>query len=233
MGASGGIRIALALLVLSANAAAATDNFIVDAGAPAEHGITLPDPRTDSGVSLERTLLQRRCVRRFTSRALTPPEVSQLLWAAQGITHGNGFRTAPSAGALYPLEIYILLASEAFPAGVYHYLPLRHELRLLKLGEHRPALAGAARGQPWVEDNGGLLVIAAAAERTRRKYGGSAQRYVDIEVGHAAQNVALQAVALELGSALVGAFDEGRAARILGLPRGQRPLYLIAVGTPR
>lgn len=232
-----GFGTAAALLLLCANLALAAGD---DAGVPtvktsekAGRTLNLPAPRTDSDVSIESALLQRRSVRSFTSRPLTAGEVSQLLWAAQGITHGEGFRTAPSAGALYPLEIYVLLASDAFPPGVYHYMPLTRQLRLLNAGEHRPELADSAFGQAWVEDNGGLLVIAAVSERTRRKYGGAAQRYVDIEVGHAAQNVALQAVALGLGSAVVGAFDEARAAAILGLPQGQRPLYLMPLGTPR
>ncbi|KPJ51984.1 nitroreductase, partial [candidate division TA06 bacterium DG_24] len=149
----------------------------------------------------------RRSIRSYSDAPLTLAEVSQLLWAAQGITNDRGFRTAPSAGALYPLEVYVVAGKvEGLPAGIYKYRPREHELWRVDLGDKRRELSGAALGQEPVADGAIDIVFAAVYGRTAVKYGERATRYVHIEVGHAAQNVFLQAGALDLGAAVIGAF---------------------------
>jgi SagB-type dehydrogenase family enzyme len=195
--------------------------------------IALPPPRTAGTVSLEETLRQRHSVRDFLRTPMALADVSQLLWAAQGVTHDEG-RTAPSAGALYPLELY-LVAGEVrdLPAGLYRYVPDRHRLEAIRLGDLRADLAAATRHQDWLKDSAAILVFAAVEERTTGKYGPRGIRYIHLEAGHAAQNALLQAVALGLGGTPVGAFDDERAAQVLGLPREEEVLYFVPVGKPR
>jgi SagB-type dehydrogenase family enzyme len=176
--------------------------------------IKLPEPRYDSQTSVERALQQRRSVRDYLDEPLTLAEVSQLLWAAQGITDPNGFRTAPSAGALYPLELYLVVGNMTDLAkGVYKYHSQQHELVKVSQEDQRRALAAAALGQSCVADGAVSIVIAAVYERTMRKYGQRGVRYVHIEVGHTAQNIYLQAVSLNLGTVIVGAFDDDRVQK--------------------
>ncbi len=206
-----------------------------EAGRSAQAGeaISLPAPRADSDRSLERTLRERRSVRDFRPAALKLAEVSQLLWAAQGITSREGFRTAPSAGALYPLEVYLVVGRvEGLGAGVYLYRPHGHKLLPVGAGDRRDALAAAAYGQQWVEDGAAVLVFSAVERRTTRKYGSRGVRYVHIEVGHAAQNAFLQAVALGLAAAVVGAFDDARVHDLIDMGEDEQPLYLMPVGRP-
>lgn len=193
--------------------------------------IKLPRPRHNGGLSVEQALLQRRSVRDFKSGSLTLAEVSQLLWAAQGTTDPGGFRTAPSAGALYPLEIYIVVGQlEELGAGVYKYIPFDHQLVRIAEGDKRRELSTAALNQSWVKNNAALLVFSAVEYRTTQKYGRRGIRYVHIEVGHAAQNVFLQATALNLGAAVVGAFDDESVERIMAMPADEHPLYLMPIG---
>jgi SagB-type dehydrogenase family enzyme len=193
--------------------------------------VPLPAPRLDGGVSLERALAGRRSVREFARGALTLPQVAQLLWAAQGVTHRDGGRTAPSAGALYPLELYLVAGEirDLAPA-VYRYVPGRHQLEQVAAGDMRRGLCAAALAQECVAEGAVVFVFTAVERRTTRKYGSRGVRYVHIEVGHAAQNLALQATALGLGSVTVGAFDDAAVARVLDLPEGEAPLYLMPVG---
>jgi SagB-type dehydrogenase family enzyme len=180
-------------------------------------------------MSLEEALARRRSVREFTHEALSERELSQLLWAAQGITHGEGLRTAPSAGALYPLELHVALAG-----GLYHYEPRPHRLTRLSERDVRAALRHSAWDQEFITQAPAVFVIAALYERISRKYGAArTPRYVDMEVGHAAQNLLLQAVALGLGGVPVGAFEDDALHNALGLPANQHPLYLVPVGHPR
>jgi SagB-type dehydrogenase family enzyme len=180
-------------------------------------------------VSVEEALARRRSVRQFAAKDLTLEQVSQLAWAAQGITdQRRGLRTAPSAGALYPLEVYLVK-----PDGMFRYLPQSHRLLGLSADDSRARLSQAAYGQPSVREAPLNFVIAAVYERTRVKYGARADRYVPIEAGHVGQNIHLQAVALGLGSVSVGAFDDKEVASALGLPGDQEPLYIIPVGYPR
>ncbi|NIM04659.1 MAG: SagB/ThcOx family dehydrogenase [Armatimonadetes bacterium] len=178
---------------------------------------------------VEEALARRRSVRRFTATKLSLEQVGQLAWAAQGITHQTrGFRTAPSAGALYPLEIYVVKQD-----GIFHYMPQGHRMLQISQEDVRRPLAQAALGQAFIAEAPVDFVISAVYERTRSKYGNRAERYVHIEAGHAGQNIHLQAVALGLGSVPVGAFDDRAVSKALGLPPNERPLYIIPVGHAR
>jgi len=191
----------------------------------------LPEPRLQSEVSIEEALLKRRSVREYASVPLTLDQVSQLLWAAQGITSQRGGRTAPSAGALYPLELYVAVGNvENLAPGVYKYKPEGHELVKISNDDVREELAKAALGQEWVREGAIDIVIAAVYERTTRKYGDRGVRYVLIEAGHAAQNICLQAVALDLGTVTVGAFHDDQVRSTVGMTEGEVPLYVIPVG---
>jgi SagB-type dehydrogenase family enzyme len=190
--------------------------------------ISLPKPFRHGTMSLEEALATRRSAREFQATSLTPSQLSQLLWAAQGITDRKGLRTAPSAGALYPLEIYV-----ALPSGLHHYDPARHRLELRVDGDARPALHRAALRQPAVLKAPGVFVVTAVPARTRVKYGQRVERYVSLEAGHAAQNLLLEATALGLAGVPVGAFEDARVREALALGRGEEPLYLIPIGEPR
>jgi SagB-type dehydrogenase family enzyme len=187
----------------------------------------LPPPATSGRTPLEVALAGRRSVRDFTGEPLTRSELGQLMWAAQGVTHDVNRRTAPSAGALYPLELYA-----ATPDAVMHYLPDGHQVQEWASPGGWAALLAATPSEDAVEGAGAAFVVAAAIRRTAVKYGGQARSYVDLEAGHAAQNLLLQAVALGLGAVPIGAFNEGRLARVLGLPAQERALYLVPVGRP-
>lgn len=193
--------------------------------------LRLPEPRYDSDFSVEEALLKRRSVREYAVANLTLQEVSQLLWAAQGITGPQGLRTAPSAGALYPLEVYVVVGDvDKLTPGVYKYRPDGHELQESLDGDKRAELADAALGQAWISRAAVNIVITAVYERTTVKYGDRGVRYVHLEAGHVAQNVYLQAVALDLGLVSVGAFYDEQVKSILSLQENEQPLYIIPVG---
>ncbi len=188
----------------------------------------LPQPRTAGSTSLEEALARRRSIRAFSSEPLSDDEIGQLLWAAQGLTAEGGRRTAPSAGALYPLELYAVT-----PDGLWHYLPEDHALALLSGEDLRVALKGAALDQDAIGAAPLVVVVTGVVERTEARYGpGRALRYVQLEAGHAAHGLLLQAVALDLGAVPIGAFVDSEVARILGLPTDETPLYLLPVGHP-
>jgi len=195
----------------------------------AETTIALPAPVDSSGVTLKRALEARRSVRDFAPRRLSQMEISRLLWAVQGVTHPDGLRTAPSAGALYPLEVYLSTAD-----GFYRYRPQDHRLVRLRTADLRAVMQRAAFGQEAIGAAPAVFVITAVYRRTAVKYGSErGARYVHIEVGHAAQNLLLEATALGLGSVPIGAFNDAELSRALGLPADHEPLYLIPVGEPR
>lgn len=203
---------------------------------PREHTmIPLPKPNLKGQMSVEEALQTRRTVRTYAEGSLTLAEISQLLWAAQGITdRANERRTAPSAGALYPLEVYLLAGQvEGLDSGIYRYDCVAHTLRLLSAGDARPQLSRAALGQQWIVRNAAVLVFTAVYSRTEKKYGERTPNYVAMEVGHAAQNVYLQATALGLGTGVIGAFDDDRVVTALSLPRNETPLYIMPVGRRR
>lgn len=202
-----------------------------DSTASLGNRIELPEPASDSDIPVEQALLQRQSVRDYTDRPLTLAEISQLLWAAQGITRSGGKRTAPSAGALYPLEVYLVVGEVAGLAdGVYKYLPADHELVRVAEGDRRVDLSAAALSQESIEAAPAAVVITAIYERTTVKYGERGIRYVHMEVGSAAQNVYLQAVSLDLGTVFIGAFHDQEVRQVLNLPADEHPLCIMPVG---
>lgn len=193
--------------------------------------IRLPEPKYGSSVSIEKALRERRSVRGYKNVPLMLSEISQLLWAAQGITDPHGFRTAPSAGALYPLEVYVIAGNvNNLSAGIYKYRPQRHELMRITKGDKRNELSAAALGQPWLAEGAAVIILSAVYERTTRKYGERGIRYVHIEAGHVAQNVYLQAVSLNLGTVVVGAFDDRKVKNIIRMSPQEEPLIIMPVG---
>lgn len=198
-------------------------------GSSDQRPATLPAPKLNGAVSLEDAIARRRSVRSFAKRALLAGELGQLAWAAQGITDPrNGFRAVPSAGALYPLEVYFVT-----PEAAYHYVPDGHRFETHRRGDLRAALAEAALGQPCVREAAVNVVITAVFARTTGKYGPRGRMYVHMEAGHVGQNVLLQAVALGLGGVPVGAFRDEQVATTLALPADHAPLYILAIGRPR
>lgn len=187
--------------------------------------ISLPKPVLKGDVSLEETIKMRRSVRSYSDKELTLDELSQLLWAAQGITDMRGLRAAPSAGALYPLEIYV-----AKKDGLFRYRPQGHRLELVSDKDLRGKLADASWGQDFIAQAPVDIVICAVYKRITSKYGQRGVRYTDIEVGHAAENVHLEAVALGLDSVPVGAFNDDAVTSVLGLSKDETPIYIIPVG---
>jgi nitroreductase len=174
--------------------------------------IKLPEPRYDSSTSVEEALFKRRSIRDYKEGSLKLAEISQLLWAAQGITDPRGLRTAPSAGALYPLEIYVIAGNvDGLLYGIYKYKPHKHELERI------------------VKNAAAVIVISAIYERTTVKYGERGIRYVHMEAGHAAQNVYLQTVSLNLGTLVIGAFNDGGVKKIMKMADREQPLYIMPV----
>jgi SagB-type dehydrogenase family enzyme len=222
-------HILLAVVLLGAACRPITQTAMPPAAPVAPGPLGLPTPVTDGQMSVEAALAQRRSVREYEAGPLTAAELGQLLWAAQGITDERGYRAAPSAGALYPLELYVATAE-----GLFHYAPGRHSLTLAREGDARPALHRAALRQEPVAQAPAVFVIVAVYERTAVKYGSErTPRYVHLEAGHAAQNLLLQAAALGLGAVPIGAFDDAGIQRAMGLPAEEQPLYLIPVGPVR
>jgi SagB-type dehydrogenase family enzyme len=193
--------------------------------------ITLPEPRYAGDVSVEQALRERRSVRSYKDAPLDIDEISQILWSAQGITSSRGFRTAPSAGALYPLELYVIAGNvKNLPAAIYKYTPADHALLEIVSGDRRSDLSRAALRQGSIGKAPAVILFCAVYERTTGKYGQRGIRYVHMEVGHAAQNVCLQAIALGLHAAVIGAFRDAEVKAIAKLPAEEQPLYFVPVG---
>ena len=193
--------------------------------------IRLPSPTYESKTDLNKALQERRSVREYRDEPLLLAHISQLLWVAQGVTSLGGYRTAPSAGALYPLEVYVVAGHvTGLPSGIYKYNAPQHTLTKMSDGDRRQALAAAALGQDWLAKAPAVIAISAVYPRTTGKYGERGTRYVHMEVGHAGQNVALEAVSLGLGTCMVAAMSDSDVKRVLGLPVEEQPLYLIPVG---
>jgi len=208
----------LALISISPLGVSAMERTQILAQETAER-VTLPAPDYGGVMTVAAVLGERRSLRDFSGAAVDLGEVAQLLWAAQGITHPMGLRTAPSAGALYPLECHLVA-------------PRRHDLAPSVEGDRRGELAAAALGQTWMAAAPAVIAIAAVARRTTAKYGERGLRYVHIETGHAAENVYLQAAALGLGTTIVGAFDDERVHGLLAMAPDEDPLALLPVGRP-
>jgi SagB-type dehydrogenase family enzyme len=196
-------------------------------------GIALPLPSTSGEVSLEETLEKRRSLRSFSPDPLSLEEVSQLLWAAQGITGQAKERTAPSAGAAFPIELYVAAGDvEGLPVGVFRYHPVVHRLEAVAATDVRPDLVRATGKQDFIGLAPLVMAVAAVRARTRKEYGERAVRYVDMEAGAVLQNASLQGVALGLGSVVVGAFKDEEVKQILGIEGQERFLAMLAVGRP-
>ncbi len=225
----------IAVLAVIAAAGCMGDSLENTGGAneslPENGTIDLPAPQTESDTSIEEAIAARRSVREYTGEPITIAELSQILWAAQGINGLEGHRSAPSAGALYPLEVYVAAGSvEGLPAGAYRYVPDGHRLTPVRQGDLRAKLAEAAVGQESVRDAAADLIITGVYERTTGKYGERGVRYVHMEAGHAAENVYLQAESLGIGTVSIGAFDDAALRQILTLPENETPLYVMPIG---
>jgi len=210
-----------------------------------EQVISLLKPGLSGGISVEEALNQRRSVRDYTKDPLSLTQISQLCWAAQGVTKKmekpfwfpedrewiGGLKTAPSAGALYPLEIYLVVGdAETLPAGLYQYMPARHVLKKNHSKDLREPLTTAALNQDFLLKVGVVMVITGIYERTSSKYGDRAVRYVHMEVGAVCQNVALQCESLGLSTVYVGAFEDEQVSQVLGLPDNEHPLAILPLG---
>ncbi|MCR4409511.1 MAG: SagB/ThcOx family dehydrogenase [Candidatus Saccharicenans sp.] len=208
--------------------------------------IQLPAPRHDSQFSLEKALKARQSVREYQEVPLTMAEISQILWAAQGFTRERkepptrwnpkyewqgGLRTAPSAGALYPMEIYLLAGKvDGLPGGVYKYVPKNHALIKVTEADKRKELCLAALKQPQIEKAPAVILMAGVYERTSYKYGERAERYVHMEAGSIAENIYLQATALGIGTVLIGAFNDEEVKKVMALPADESPLVIMPLG---
>ena len=193
--------------------------------------IRLPPPPAGAGHAIEQLLAHRRSRREFTGGPLELAEIARLLWAAQGITDPRGLRTAPSAGALYPLEVHLATGrTNGLGHGVYRYLISEQALAQTAVGDHRTQLAKAALGQEAVAGAAAVIVLAGVYRRTTIKYGDRGVRYVHMEVGHAAQNVCLVAESLGIGTVVIGAFDDEYVKRVLRMGEDESPLALLPLG---
>ena len=197
--------------------------------------VRLPSPRSEGILSLEGAISSRRSVRNYSSNPISLEQLSQILWAAQGITH-NGLRSSPSAGALYPMELYVIIRSngvENVVAGIYHYDNRNHTMTLVKQGDFSEDLQRATDDQESVGAAAVNIVITAIFERTTSKYGGRGIQYIFQESGHISQNMSLQACALGLASVAMGAFQEDAVVKVLGVAGNERPIYVHAIGLER
>jgi SagB-type dehydrogenase family enzyme len=194
--------------------------------------IELPEPSRTGAVSLEETLARRRSLRAFAPDPISLQDIGQLAWSAQGITDATtGYRTAPSAGGTLPIEVDLLLHGvPGLEDGVYRYHPAEHALRRRLAGDRRAAVTEATLNQGFVRDAPLVMVLSAVAARTEPRFGAFTDRLIDMEVGHVAQNVSLQVVALGLGTVVVAAIREAEMAAALQLAEGERPIYLMPVG---
>lgn len=237
----------LFLIISSGNLNASSDSSLdCTVASPESELIPLPPPRYESQFSVEKALKTRQSVREYKDAPLSMAEISQILWAAQGFTRERkepparwnpkyewqgGLRTAPSAGALYPMEIYLLAGKvEGLPGGVYKYVPKNHALKKVSGTDKRKALCLAALGQPQVERAPAVILMAGVYERTSYKYGERAERYVHMEAGSIAENVYLQATALGIGTVFIGAFSDEEVKKVMALPLDEAPLVIMPLG---
>jgi len=198
--------------------------------------VSLPAPSGKEAFPLEKAIALRRSTRAFLRKPITLMQVSRLLWAAQGITdRKSGFRSVPSGGALYPLEVYVVVRQngvEALAAGIYHYEPSRHGMKKIRDGDRMGELQEAAFDQESIGMSAICIVISAIFSRSTPKYGQRGIQYVNQESGAAAENVYLQATALGLGTVIMGAFTDSAVAKAVGLGPDEVPLCLLPIGVP-
>jgi SagB-type dehydrogenase family enzyme len=197
----------------------------------------LPDPVLDGAISLERVIHRRRTIRSFDGKCLTLGQFSQLLWAAQGITERGGFkRAAPSAGALYPMDVYGAVGRDCIDEldpGVYHYHPADHSISLVQKGDPRKDIAVVSLSQMWMAYAPLTIVITAEYSRIEIKYGQRGIRYAMIEAGHIGQNIFLQSQAMGLAAGIVGAFQDQKVIQVMGIRETHEPLLIMPVGYER
>ena len=196
--------------------------------------VPLPAPRHAGAMSLEAALWARQSVRSLSrDSAVSLADVGQLLWAAQGVNRPNGHRTAPSAHAVYPLELYLVASRvTGLPAGVYHYGVAGHTLEPVAAGDHLGALVDGAVHQSWVADAAGVVVFAISTERAAR-LGSMSDRFAPMDVGFAGENLYLEAAALGLATTFAGSVSDTAAIRVLGLPATSKPVGIMPFGRPR
>jgi SagB-type dehydrogenase family enzyme len=218
----------ISLLAIGIYSVGLMDRGILEAG----QEIRLPEPARDGEMSVEKAISQRRSTRSFRDEPITLDQVSQILWAAQGITEEQRkFRAAPSAGATYPLEVFLLsCAVEGLEPAVFRYVPDGHSLSKVVDGDKRQDLYAQALRQPSIINAPAVLVIGGDFARTTRRYGSRGEQYVFMEVGHVGQNIQLQAESLGLSSVVIGAFDDSGVQKVLGLPKDLTPFYIIPMG---
>jgi len=219
------------VLLLFSGCGNADDKTAAELAPDSSEVIKLPEPRYDSEVSLEESLLNRRSTRSYSDESVTLQEVSQLLWAAQGITDDSGHRTAPSAVALYPLTIYVVAGNvPEIMDGVYTYEPEEHSIKRIIDGDIRKELATAAMGQASVRQGVVSFIVTVDYSIVMSRFGDKGERFGTLEAGHVAQNLCLQATALDLGLVTAGAIYDDQVADVLNLPENLTPLYVIPVG---
>jgi len=198
--------------------------------------IALPSPRLVGSMSIEEALHKRRSIRNFQDRSLSLEDASQLLWSAYGVTYvsasGREYKTAPSAGATFPLEIYLLAGKvDGLVAGLYKYNPTSHSLIPVREGDIRSDVSKACLGQKMLAEAPLSLIFSAVYKRTTDRYGKRGEdRYVCMDLGHSAQNVYLQATAMGMGTCAIGAFDDEQLEKLLQFPKEEKILYLMPVG---
>lgn len=202
----------------------------------------LPLPKFDSGVKLEDAMAWRRSRREYEDEPIAIAKLSKILWAAQGINEfGYGFRTTPSAGATYPLEVFAIISNEGvivgktqyLPAGSYKYDHEDHSIQLIKDGDLNDELAGASLDQEWVRKAPVNIVVCSIYERTTNRYGDRGHRYVHMEDGHVGQNIYLMAAAIDLGTVAIGAFNDEGVRNVIGAEAKEEPLYVMPIGIPK
>jgi SagB-type dehydrogenase family enzyme len=203
--------------------------------------ISLPTPNYNSNTSIENALYKRRSIRSYKNEPLNIEEISQLLWAAYGITYKiengpaylrGGLKTSPSAGALYPLEIYIVAGNvTGLEPGIYRYRPQDHRLEIVLKGDKRKELCVAGFNQKMIKNAPADIVYSAIYNRTCKKYGKRGrERYVCMDLGHSAENIYLQAVSLNIGTCGIGAFSDIKVREVLNMPKEEEPLYIMPIG---
>lgn len=196
--------------------------------------VKLPRPAHQGQMSVEEALKKRRTVRSFAHRGLELNQVSQLLWGTDGVSDPRGYRTAPSAGATYPLEIYLVVGERGVAGltpGLYRYAPEAHSLTLIQPGDLRGPVARASLHQTWMAEAPVMVLLAAEYRRCQARYGGERGiRYTHMEAGSASQNLFLQAEALGLAAGIVGAFQDRTLQDLLKLPAQHEPLLVMPVG---
>jgi len=208
--------------------------------------IQLPNPRYESETSVEKAISMRRSVRSYVEEPLSISDISQILWAAQGITRKReesptkwntkyewqgGLRTAASAGALYPMELYLIAGNvEGLSKGVYKYIPKNHSLMKVMEGDKRTEIYDVALKQGSIKEGAALIVMAGIYERTSFKYGERAERYVHMEVGFIGENIYLQGITLGIGTVMIGAFKDEELKKALNLPEDEHPLAIMPLG---